>query len=192
MTTPNSQADQVVLSELVLSNIPPTRKELYEMLRKQIEHEDNLVNHRLNWLLFSQGFLFLAFVTLLTVDKPLSHKTIALCLIAFFGFFVSLFTFLSIFAAFKSLKRLRQTWAHPNQSDEKLRRLAIGFPQITWVGKWYANATNAAGGIPMLIMVMWALLIAFVLYDVWVIGSIAALFFAFLVVVGVIIATSKI
>ena len=34
--------------------------ELYRALREQWTHEDNLVNHRLMWLILSQGLLFTA------------------------------------------------------------------------------------------------------------------------------------
>lgn len=44
--------------------------ELYRALREQWTHEDNLVNHRLMWLILSQGLLFTAYGTL-TFDKHL-------------------------------------------------------------------------------------------------------------------------
>src|SRR6187399_279345 len=34
----------------------------WKRVRASIEHENNLTNHRLTWLLTSQGFLFAAFV----------------------------------------------------------------------------------------------------------------------------------
>ena len=40
--------------------------ELYRALREQWTHEDNLVNHRLMWLILSQGLLFTAYGTLST------------------------------------------------------------------------------------------------------------------------------
>ena len=42
--------------------------DLYHALREQWTHEDNLVNHRLMWLILSQGLLFTAYGTL-TIDK---------------------------------------------------------------------------------------------------------------------------
>jgi hypothetical protein len=44
--------------------------DLYHALREQWTHEDNLVNHRLMWLILSQGLLFTAYGTL-RVDKHL-------------------------------------------------------------------------------------------------------------------------
>jgi hypothetical protein len=38
--------------------------ELYRALREQWTHEDNLVNHRLMWLILFEGLLFTAYGTL--------------------------------------------------------------------------------------------------------------------------------
>jgi hypothetical protein len=40
--------------------------DLYRALREQWTHEDNLVNHRLMWLILSEGLLFTAYGTLST------------------------------------------------------------------------------------------------------------------------------
>jgi len=40
--------------------------DLYRALREQWTHEDNLVNHRLMWLILSEGLLFTAYGTLTT------------------------------------------------------------------------------------------------------------------------------
>jgi hypothetical protein len=42
--------------------------ELYRALREQWTHEDNLVNHRLMWLILSEGLLFTAYGTLSTAN----------------------------------------------------------------------------------------------------------------------------
>ncbi len=41
----------------------PVDWELYRALREQWTHEDNLVNHRLMWLILSEGLLFTAYGT---------------------------------------------------------------------------------------------------------------------------------
>ncbi|MGA3007181.1 MAG: hypothetical protein ABSE59_04745 [Opitutaceae bacterium] len=47
--------------------------EKLEALRRRIEHEDNLVNQRLSWLVASQAFLLTAFAILL--NAPLASLT---------------------------------------------------------------------------------------------------------------------
>ena len=44
----------------------PPDWELYRALREQWTHEDNLINHRLMWLILSEGLLFTAYGTLST------------------------------------------------------------------------------------------------------------------------------
>lgn len=53
-----------------ISDAPPTPNDwsFYNALREQWTHEDNLINHRLMWLILSQGLLFTAYGTL-NVDQ---------------------------------------------------------------------------------------------------------------------------
>ena len=44
----------------------PPDWDLYRALREQLTHEDNLVNHRLMWLILSEGLLFTAYGTIST------------------------------------------------------------------------------------------------------------------------------
>jgi hypothetical protein len=44
-----------------------------------IKHEDNLINHRLGWLLAIQGVMFAGFA--LTIDKNVTVMAFALCII---------------------------------------------------------------------------------------------------------------
>ena len=46
--------------------------DLYRALREQWTHEDNLVNHRLMWLILSEGLLFTAYGTLSTAKLHLA------------------------------------------------------------------------------------------------------------------------
>lgn len=48
-----------------------TASSLYQLFRSQIEHEDNLVNHRVSWLVGSQSFLLGTYVFL--VNNPLFY-----------------------------------------------------------------------------------------------------------------------
>lgn len=68
--------------------------DLYRALREQWTHEDNLVNHRLMWLILSQGLLFTAYGTLSTAKL---HWLVFG--FPFFGMAVSAVIGVSIFAA---------------------------------------------------------------------------------------------
>jgi len=43
--------------------------EIYQIFRGQIEHEDDLIGHRVNWLLAAESFLFVGYETALGLDK---------------------------------------------------------------------------------------------------------------------------
>jgi len=46
----------------------------WNRVRSEIEHEDNLTNHRLTWLLTSQGFLFAAFALIFQASTKTDVK----------------------------------------------------------------------------------------------------------------------
>jgi hypothetical protein len=161
--------------ELSEVNLLERRRDLYERLRKQIEHEDDLINQRLNWLLLSQGFLFVAVSTLIASQKIIPNETAIICVISSFGFLISYSTFQSIVAAFRSLKRLREIWISPlpKGKTEKEReayrermlqesevRLNEGFPPLMWVGSRSETALGSAATLPLFTMLTWAGLVA--------------------------------
>jgi hypothetical protein len=75
--------------------------ELYRALREQWTHEDNLINHRLMWLILSQGLLFTAYGTLSTAK--LHWLVLGF---PFFGMVVSAVIGVSIFAALAAIDEL--------------------------------------------------------------------------------------
>lgn len=78
-------------------NPPPNPQpdwDLYRALREQWTHEDNLVNHRLMWLILSEGLLFTAYGTLSTANL---HWLVFG--FPFFGMLVAAIIGVSIFAA---------------------------------------------------------------------------------------------
>lgn len=147
-----------------------SRKELYDMIRQQIEHEDGLVNQRLNWLLLSHAFLFAAFTTVITNDKSStkfqSFYDMIPLIITIAGWSLNLFSFFGIRSAHKSLKHLRLTWYETLPYKREIGMLNHGFPQITWVGNKLDKAINAAIGTPVLIMIIWSIF-AFAVVPDW-------------------------
>jgi hypothetical protein len=79
--------------------------ELYRALREQWTHEDNLVNHRLMWLILSEGLLFTAYGTLagakvhwLVIGFP------------FFGMAVAAVIGISIYAALSAIEEVHRRY----------------------------------------------------------------------------------
>jgi hypothetical protein len=79
--------------------------ELYRALREQWTHEDNLVNHRLMWLILSQGLLFTAYGTLSTAKL---HWLVFG--FPFFGMSVSAVIGVSIFAALDAIEAVNKQY----------------------------------------------------------------------------------
>lgn len=79
--------------------------ELYRALREQWTHEDNLVNHRLMWLILSQGLLFTAYGTLSTAKL---HWLVFG--FPFFGIAVAAVIGVSIFAALAAIEEVNRQY----------------------------------------------------------------------------------
>jgi hypothetical protein len=79
--------------------------ELYRALREQWTHEDNLVNHRLMWLILSQGLLFTAYGTLSSAKM---HWLVFG--FPFFGMAVSAVIGMSIFAALAAIEEVNRQY----------------------------------------------------------------------------------
>ena len=79
--------------------------DLYHALREQWTHEDNLVNHRLMWLILSQGLLFTAYGTL-NIDK---HRWLVIGF-PLFGMAVAAVIGISIFAALGASRAIESAY----------------------------------------------------------------------------------
>ena len=117
--------------------------ELYHALREQWTHEDNLVNHRLMWLILSQGLLFTAYGTL-TIDK---HRWLVIGFPAF-GMAVAAVIGISIFAALDSSRAIETAYRKSG-----LERLCHLVPQSATGhrGNWAAKA------LPFVFGTLWVL-----------------------------------
>ncbi len=79
--------------------------DLFRALREQWTHEDNLVNHRLMWLILSQGLLFTAYGSL-TLDK---HRWLVIGF-PVFGMAVAGIIGVSILAALDATEAIRRQY----------------------------------------------------------------------------------
>ena len=111
---------------------PPPDWDLYRALREQWTHEDNLVNHRLMWLILSEGLLFTAYGTL---SSARLHWLVFG--FPFFGMAVAGVIGVSIFAALAATEEIRRQF-----DDAGLNRLCSLTPSrhIGSRGKWAAQA----------------------------------------------------
>jgi len=163
-------------------NEKPTKKEIFEIIREQIRHEDGLINQRLNWLLLSQAFLFAAFTTIITNDKQMISvnpgiQSWILFGIAITGTILNISSFVGLRTAYASLKNLRETWYEVNGEGKDGERLKNGFPQITWVGgNIFQRAIATSTTTPWIVFSVWVLLAAITIpiqsVIIWIIATI--------------------
>src|SRR5215471_18834752 len=106
--------------------------DLYRALREQLTHEDNLVNHRLMWLILSEGLLFTAYGTVTTARLHwLAYG------FPFFGMAVAGIIGVSIYAALEATDELRKR--HEAFGLERLCSL-VPSESTGARGKWAARA----------------------------------------------------
>ncbi len=139
MTTPDDPPQ-----DATMNSMPDW--DLYRALREQWTHEDNLVNHRLMWLILSEGLLFTAYGTLSTAKL---HWLVFG--FPFFGMAVAALIGVSIFAALEATDEISRQY-----EEAGLSRLCSLTPgrRVGSRGRWAAQA------LPFVFGALWLLAMA--------------------------------
>ncbi len=94
--------------------------EALEIIRRRLEHEDNLVNQRLSWILMSQAFLLTGYAILLNAPIDLRselharHHALLMWLIPLTGIVTVVLIWVSIVGALIAMRDLRaRATTHP-------------------------------------------------------------------------------
>jgi hypothetical protein len=124
----------------------PADWELYRALREQWTHEDNLVNHRLMWLILSEGLLFTAYGTL--ASAKLHWLVFGF---PFFGMAVAALIGVGIVTAYAAMGEIRRAFAQAG-----LERLC----SLTPAGNNSHRGQWAAQGLPFVFGMFWLLALA--------------------------------
>ena len=92
--------------------------EYYDQMRRQIEHEDDLITQRLSWLMASQSFLFTAYAIVLNGlqphngGTPLETTKLNFChLVPIAGIVSSALIYASIWGGVLEIRTLRKLWS---------------------------------------------------------------------------------
>ena len=133
----------------------------YRMARAQLEHEDNLVNQRLSWLIAAQSFLFTAFAILLNAspqarDQRFADKQLLLLkIIPVTAIGVGLLVYITILAGVLAMYNIRRL-LHRRLSETAIVFLPPiqGEKSTLWLGH--------AGPIliPLVLIVVWLVIFA--------------------------------
>jgi hypothetical protein len=140
-----------------------TQKEIYEMLRAQIEHEDQLIDRRVNLLLISQGFLFVSFTTILNLVLNQKLSLYLIYIVAAIGIILNLFTFMGVVASFLHMADLVKFWKQPRQSKEDMVKTSRdNFPPLLGETKYLIfNGGFGPTLTPVVLGVTWVLLLIY-------------------------------
>lgn len=122
------------------------RAEYYELIRGQIDHQDNLVSQRVTWQIITQAFFFGAYASVLNAPKeaksPLfeAEQLLLLWLLPIAGLLAGALTYISIIVSLKTIEYLRSLYESFSDSktpeedtSSKLYPHIQGLPHLT---KW--------------------------------------------------------
>lgn len=109
----------------------------WKRVRSAIEHENNLVNHRLTWLFLAQGGLFTIFASVGGNNCPSEATNFIKICVAIFGMLTCGFLFVPLREADKALVALHKWWYDrinnkQIQSHPPIQRRRMDLP-------WYFN-----------------------------------------------------
>jgi hypothetical protein len=130
----------------------------YQMIRSQIEHEDNLINQRLSWFVAAQAFLVSAYAVLLNappqvgVQRFAAQQELLFSLIPLVAIGVSILIYITVIAAMLAMANLRRL-LKTHVEDSALLPPVQGYTQTFLLGQ----ATPIL--IPFLFMSSWIVLL---------------------------------
>ena len=132
----------------------------YQIIRSQIEHEDNLINQRLSWFVASQAFLFSAYAILLNAPSQVrlqsfaAQQNILFSLIPVVAIGMSILIYITVIAALLAMANLRRLLeSHMKEEESALLPPVQGYRQTLLLGQ----ASPVL--IPFLFMISWIVLL---------------------------------
>jgi hypothetical protein len=132
----------------------PDTKELFDMVLRLLEREDQLVNSRMTWYLTIQGFI-VASVALSFTGKFESHPYLqipATILLSTLGIAISAVVFVSVGRARDNKNKIGKMWEKVYKPEAKL------FPDPRGERTWLRNLTPGLA-VPVIFVVFWIMVI---------------------------------
>jgi hypothetical protein len=141
-----------------------TQKEIYEMLRAQMEHEDRLIDNRVNWLLVGQGLLFVAYATILSLAAEGKLSLHVIYVVAAVGIILNFFGLIGIAASHLHTRDLIEFWKQPRRGERALIKASRDeFPPIVGGTKYhFINGGFGSTLTPIVFGIAWVFLLIFV------------------------------
>jgi hypothetical protein len=146
---------------------------IYGLYRERVSQEDNLINHRMSWMLWSQAILFAFWASTgngslsLLADAASKHEAAFLQLIiGVVGFFFAFGSRVSIKAAQDEIKYLADI-CFAKYPDLKKAMDHNVIPDLIGHKKGRLLSHIVPSGAPFLFMLMWVALVAFGIYHIY-------------------------
>ena len=146
-----------------------SRAEFYQLIRGQIEHEDETVNQRVMWQIISQAFFFGAYASLLNAPPQAKDAVVdALRHLLVWGvpiaaLLAGAITYSSILASLRTmayLRRLYENYAMAKRNDDPSSKL---YPDIHGPASVRGWALVSPIAMPLVFMVTWLMVLVTVL-----------------------------
>jgi hypothetical protein len=138
----------------------------YEIIRSQIEHEDNLINQRLSWFVAAQAFLFSAYAILLNAPSQVRlqgfarQQEILFYLIPLVAIGVSILIYVTVIAAMLAMANLRRLLkSHANELESHAKEKEILLPPVQGYRQTLLLGQASPILIPFLFMISWIVLL---------------------------------
>jgi hypothetical protein len=134
-------------------------KQIYDLYRDYVKHEDELINRRLSWNLTLQGFLFAAYGVSFQIVGSKPYLRLLPCVFPVVGGLVAFLVLMSILAAQEAIRGLETHWLKPLNSieadvKEMLPELTGGSQKFAKFWGWVPQVY-----IPGVIMAAWVALL---------------------------------
>jgi hypothetical protein len=135
--------------------------ELYSVIRGRIDHEDDLVNQRVLWILLTQAFFFGAYVGLLNAPKEVKNslfeaeQTLLLWLLPTAALLTGLLAYLGIASSLKSIAYLRHLYEDHVQAKASGDHSTKFYPEIQGPSYLRKLAFLTPAWMPMILIMAW-------------------------------------
>jgi hypothetical protein len=132
----------------------------YQIIRSQIEHEDNLINQRLSWFVAAQAFLFSAYAIILNAPSQArlqsfaTQQEILVFLIPLVAIGVGILIYITVIAAMLAMANLRRLL----ESHAKEKEIAV-LPPVQGYRQTLLPGQASPILIPLLFMIGWIVLL---------------------------------
>jgi hypothetical protein len=133
----------------------------YQIIRGQIEHEDNLIGQRLSWFVAAQSFYFTAYAIVMSNLKPQDHgpwvssqMRLILLVLPVIAMVTSLLIYAAIIAGLIAMGRLRDLY-----DDYANHEHAVGLPPVQGYRRTQVLGQAAPMFLPGVFVVVWLALL---------------------------------